>query len=194
MKVESLSAVLIGVLTAFSADAQIGSKPKAGPTAAPTPATVAPRLSPENPGTMKEVRASVEKLRKESEAAQAGQPGKPIFHLTTVMEKFFIRAVHLGESRTISAQTKIIVDLWFSVPGRRSEGAESFAKEYKIADGTTEFWLPAHTRLIEWLPTEIPKGEKLVYEIVWIGGRYEPSGFEDVFLINGFRIVKPTSD
>lgn len=186
-----LMAVLL--VLPFAAIAQVKPKPVAKPAAAPapvaTPAPAGPRFSKENPGTMNELFAKVEKERKESEAAQAGQSGKPVVHITTVIEKHFVKAPHLAETRPTSENSKGIVELWFAVPGRRREMAQYFSKEYKIIDGGREYWLPVNARVIDWLPPEIKKGDPMIFEIVWTGGRYMSTGFENVFLLNGFSVI-----
>jgi hypothetical protein len=179
------------LLLPFAVIAQVKPKPAAKTTLAPVaiPPPAGPRFSKENPGTMNELFARVEKERKESEAAQAGMSGKPVVHITTVMEKHFVKATHLAESRPTSDNSKDIVGLWFAVPGRRADMVQHYSKEYKIVDGGREYWLPVHSRMIEWFPPETKKGDSMIYEIVWLGGRYLPTSFENVFLLNGFSVV-----
>ena len=189
MRARSFWLMPVLLILPFAAIAQVKPKPAATPPTAPT-RPAAPRFTIENPGTMAELFDKVEKERKGSEAAQAGQSGKPVFHLTTVIEKHFVKAAHLAELRPTSENSKGIVDMWFAVPGRRTELAQEFSKEYKIAEGSREYWLPVYPRLVEWFPPEIKKGDPMIYEIVWLGGRYLPTGFENVFLLNGLSVAR----
>src|SRR5688572_5926262 len=131
MKIRVFFVALIIGLHAPQIEAQVA---KAKPAVQPSPAATAtgPRFSVTNPGTMNELLAIVEKDRKESEKAQAGQSGKPVVHITTVNEKYFIKTVHLGESRPISNEAKGIVELWFAVPGRRADAVPNYLNEYRI--------------------------------------------------------------
>jgi len=179
-------ALTIGMLPAWI-EAQVA-KPKTAPPPSPAVTTTGPRFSAANPGTMNELLALVEKQRKESEKAQSAQSGKPVVHVTMVIEKYFIETTHLAESRPISNETKGIVALWFAVPGRRADAVPNYVNEYRILDGAKEYWLPAHKQVVEWMPTDIKKGDAVLYEIVWLGGLYTPAGSNNAFLLNGFRV------
>src|SRR5688500_2855727 len=76
-----------------------------------------------------------ERQRKASEKAQSAESGKPVVHVTMVIEKYFIETTHLAESRPISNETKGIVALWSAVPGRRADAVPNYVNEYTILDG-----------------------------------------------------------
>jgi len=178
MKVRLICVALLASFFAVEAVAQTNTERAAGPK----------KLSKENPGTLMEVFAVVEKSRKDSEALQSEQKTKPLVHLTTVVEKFFVKAALGGELRKIPDEKRGVLELWFAVPGRRVDMLQNFENEYLVIENKQEYWLPVNKRIIEWMPPEIKKGDTVTLEIVWLGGRYTPTGFADVFIIDGFSL------
>lgn len=101
-----------------------------------------------------------------------------------------VKVVYTGESRKVSPQRKEVIDFWLGTFSKPKELLDLYENEYLFTEDGAEYWLPVQKTVAVYFSKELKKGNTVTLFVAWLGGRYEPNGFDHVFLVNEFEAVK----
>lgn len=141
--------------------------------------------------TLNEITTTIaEKSLKNPDVVRADPKKNPYIVLSYNSYQSRVKAAYTGESRKVSPQRKEVIDFWLGTLGKPKELLDLFENEYLFIENKIEYWLPVQKTVAVYFPKELKKGDVVTLYVAWLGGRYQPGGFDNVFLVNEFEKEK----
>ena len=140
------------------------------------------------PRTIKEITTTIaEKSLKAPDVVRTDAKKNPSIVLSYNSYQSRVKMVYTNESRKVSPQRREVIDFWLGTLGKPKELLDLFENEYLFIENKVEYWLPVQRTVATYFPKELKKGDLVTLYVAWLGGRYEPKGFDHVFLVNEFE-------
>lgn len=86
----------------------------------------------------------------------------------------------LGKKRTITGDTRKVIDLWVESMGLPAERKKMITDEYLFKENDREIWIPATAKILPFIDKELQPGDKVMLYYFFIGGYNSKTLYDNI--------------